>query len=845
MRKPEILAPAGSMKAMEAAVKAGADAVYMGGSRFGARAYADNPGTDELIEAIRYVHLYDKKLYLTLNTLLKEEEVCRVGEFLLPYYNAGLDGIIIQDVGVFSYVKERFPGLPLHASTQMNISGLASARMMKEAGAVRIVPARELSFEEIRNIKRATGLEVECFVHGALCYCYSGRCLMSSILGGRSGNRGRCAQPCRLPYEVTGSDHGSYVLSPKDLCTISLIPKLCQAGIDSFKIEGRMKNPEYVATIVSLYRKYLDRYWAHPDREYSVSEEDWNLLLEAYNRGGFTEGYYENQNGRHMMSMERPNHQGIRVGQVETVRDGKIFFHPEIPIHKGDLIEVIMAQNEDNITLTSPEDAQKGQMFSLNARKLKNIKPGFSLYRTGNPWWKNHLEETLLSGEKKISLTGRAEFVIGQPARLVMHTEYGDELTAEGDLVTRAQEQPVTEEQLRRPLSQTGNSRFVFASLEIHVEEQAFLPLGGVKRLRRKGLEMLEEQCKRKGTRSLDEEKQETQKEGLRMQERDPQMSHEKAVSCLVDGTKGRRECAEFKKTQTGKVYGKTGMDCGGSVPELRVSAEDKDKLPLLLTMEEVDGIYIPFEEMSSEERTEILLQARKTEKKVFYALPYVFRNEAQAELGRIWDDILREQPAGLLLRNIDEFAWMREKLREGGAEKMEILLDQSLYAYNQRAISMYEMWSGVQREQLRFTYPLELNGREWQSLHLNDGEIMVYGRIPLMVSAQCVTKNTKKCLGTPGYVTMTDRYQKKFYVRRHCSSCYNTIWNGAPLSLAGRKTELEEREPASIRLHFTNEKEQEMRRIIRTFYEEWHDLAITEQMRGDFTRGHYKRGIE
>ncbi|MBE5956843.1 MAG: U32 family peptidase [Lachnospiraceae bacterium] len=813
MNRPEILAPAGSMKAMEAAIKAGADAVYMGGSRFGARAYADNPDQDELIQAIQYVHLYGKKLYLTLNTLLKEEELHQVGDFLLPYYNAGLDGIIIQDPGVFSYVKNNFPGLALHASTQMNITGTASARLLKEAGAVRVVPARELSFEEIRAIKDETGLEIETFVHGALCYCYSGRCLMSSILGGRSGNRGRCAQPCRLPYEVEGNKNGAYVLSPKDLCTISLIPKLCQAGIDSFKIEGRMKNPEYVATIVSIYRKYVDAYLANPEGEYNVEEDDWQLLLEAYNRGGFTEGYYEQHNGPAMMSMERPNHQGLKAGVIEKVRDGKIYFSTEIQIHKGDLIEVELPGEEENIMLTSPEDCEKGQMFSLNARKLKSIKPGFSVYRTGNPWMKKQLSDHLLSLEKKISLKGRLQVHVNQPVRLELTLEDGRQMIIEGDMVSPAKDRPMTADQVKKPLLQTGTSRFDFTEILADMDENAFIPLGAVKKLRRQGFEALEQMLMNQNRRQ------------------DPVNA-----GCWQTASKGTKWEEQKKKKQ--QNLSADGQD---SIPELRVSAEDKEKAEVLLSVKEVDAVYIPFEEYGKEERRELLRRAEQSDKKIFYALPYVFRNPAQKKFVRQWEEIKEEKPAGILIRNIDELAWIAQACKKE-VPSFEMILDQSLYIYNKEAVSMYKEWM---KTNYRHTFPLELNGEEWKSLSLENGEMIVYGRIPLMVSAQCVTNHTKGCMGNPGYVTMTDRYQKKFYLRRHCSFCYNTIWNGVPLSLQGLKKELEDQRPSSLRLHFTIEKEEEMRQIIRTFYEEWNGLMISKNMRGDFTRGHYKRGIE
>ncbi|MGN0291167.1 MAG: peptidase U32 family protein [Lachnospiraceae bacterium] len=255
------------MSIFKAVIKAGADAVYVGGSAFGARAYANNFSKEELLEALDYAHIHNRQVYLTVNTLLKENELREeLYDYLLPYYEQGLDAVIVQDFGVMNFIKEAFPGLSIHASTQMTVTGVDGAAFLQSQGASRVVTARELSFDEIKKIKEATGVEIESFVHGALCYCYSGQCLMSSMLGGRSGNRGRCAQPCRLPYEVLDSrkksicKEANYILSPKDLCTASMIPELAECGIDSFKIEGRMKQAEYAAGVTSIYRKYVDRY---------------------------------------------------------------------------------------------------------------------------------------------------------------------------------------------------------------------------------------------------------------------------------------------------------------------------------------------------------------------------------------------------------------------------------------------------------------------------------------------------------------------------------------------------------------------------------------------------------
>ncbi len=308
----ELLAPAGSYESIIAAVNAGADAVYVGGRMFGARAYADNPDEEQLIRGLEYCHLHGRKLYLTVNTLLKERELeTMLGSYLLPYYENGLDGLIVQDLGVLRFVQEHFLDLPIHASTQMTVTGPEGARLLRDEGVSRVVVARELSLDEIRKIIEETGVEVEAFIHGAMCYSYSGQCLFSSLLGGRSGNRGRCAQPCRLPYQVQGMSGGpACYLSMKDMCTLDLLPELLDAGIASLKIEGRMKRPEYTAGVVSVYRKYMDRYRKTGRAGYRVDQADREMLLELFDRGGFSEGYYHTHNGKAMIALHRPERVG-------------------------------------------------------------------------------------------------------------------------------------------------------------------------------------------------------------------------------------------------------------------------------------------------------------------------------------------------------------------------------------------------------------------------------------------------------------------------------------------------------------------------------------------------------
>ncbi|MBQ3786489.1 MAG: U32 family peptidase, partial [Lachnospiraceae bacterium] len=300
--KVELLSPAGTYEGFLAAISAGADAVYAGGQCFSARAYAGNLSDDELLSAIDTVHILGKKLYLTLNTLCKEREFSNIYAYVAPLYERGLDGVIVQDVGIMRYLKKEFPELPLHASTQMSISGIDGINCMRDMGVSRVVPARELTLEEIKNIRNKTDMELECFIHGAMCYSYSGQCLFSSFLGGRSGNRGRCAQPCRLPYKCV--DYSGYPLSMKDMCTLDILPELIAAGISSFKIEGRMKKPEYTHTVTGIYRNFIDLVYAGKfDRDSKEFKKDYGYLTRQYVRGEAGTGYYYKRNGRDLISL--------------------------------------------------------------------------------------------------------------------------------------------------------------------------------------------------------------------------------------------------------------------------------------------------------------------------------------------------------------------------------------------------------------------------------------------------------------------------------------------------------------------------------------------------------------
>jgi putative protease len=295
----ELLAPAGNLEILKGVIESGADAVYVGGSMFGARAYANNFTEEELLEAIDFAHLRGVKVYLTVNTLIKNSEFSKLYDYLLVYYKRGLDAVIVQDLGVVKAIHEYFPSMEIHTSTQMTVTGADGVRFLSQFGVTRVVMAREVSLAEMKRIHEETGMELEAFVHGALCYSYSGQCLFSSILGGRSGNRGRCAQPCRLPYTVEGKKD-EYILSLKDMCGIKALDKLHDAGVYSLKIEGRMKQLEYACGVVKYYRSYIDS-------KKPVSDADYDRIKELGNRCGFTDRYYFDHNGSDMVTYVKPN----------------------------------------------------------------------------------------------------------------------------------------------------------------------------------------------------------------------------------------------------------------------------------------------------------------------------------------------------------------------------------------------------------------------------------------------------------------------------------------------------------------------------------------------------------
>lgn len=783
--RPEILAPAGSMDALKAAVHAGADAVYLGGSRYGARAYADNFDEPTLIQAIEYAHIYGVKVYLTVNTLFRNEEMKGLYAYLEPYYRAGLDAVIVQDFGVMYAISVWFPDLPIHASTQMTITTPYAYNLLKDYGVTRIVPARELSIEEIARLKQYAAIpEVEVFVQGALCYCYSGQCLMSSFIGGRSGNRGRCAQPCRLPYQLKDADgnriltKGEYLLSPKDLCGLEAVPDLIRAGVDSFKIEGRMKKPEYVAVCTRAYRTMTDAVIEGNDTK-PLIEQLRSEMAEVFNRGGFTKGYYYQKNGADMMSTLHNGHCGVPIGTIQMIKRNQAYIRLSQNVGKGDIL--VVPNGKESITLTCNVEERAGQEICLNLPKTKEPIQGKNVLRV----MKQSLEQELgayANEEKEIFLSGSIQLRLGKNAEMVVSViRNGEEIrvTVEGDCVEQASARPLAENVVREKITQTGGTRYRFTDLKILLDEDVFYPLKSLKELRRQAISKLEEQILQRDKRTCLQKDTET-------------ILQQRAVN-VSEQTENRNVIFVSTKEQ------------------LATASEQREHFA---------RIYIDMQYFDTKDIEDMI----RTKQKVYYALPAVLRSAMLQE----WNTLSWKDMYGVVIRNLDELAYLKLIGFPG-----KVITDYSVYAMNDIAAG----WLQQQFPEVIVTLPVELNQKQLQNMNIISGELEVYGYQQLMVSAQCVQNTTGGCNGNNTRCYLTDRLNKQFFVASVCKYCYNLIYNGIPTVVFDIVPESMRRQ-LDLRLHFINETKEQTETIIRAFLEQ-------SAPEGEKTRGHFKRGVE
>lgn len=722
----ELLAPAGSYEIFKAVIDAGTDAVYAGGSRFGARAYADNFSKEELLDAIDYAHLHRKKVYMTVNTLLKNTEMSQLYDYLLPFYERGLDAVIVQDSGVFQFIKGQFGGLDIHASTQMTAASSKDVSFLQKLGAKRIVLSRELSLAEMKQIHEETGAELEVFIHGALCYSYSGQCLMSSILGGRSGNRGRCAQPCRLPYTVCHNTQqikkDAYVLSLKDLCGINDLNKLYEAGVYSLKIEGRMKQLAYASGVVSFYRKYIDLFLQNLSKGQKISKDDFKELMALGNRCGFTDGYYHKPGGPDMVTFIKPSYEKSQTGSPDTARESCTAFEKKIPV-------------DAVLRLHTEHPAE----FELSA---------------------------------------------GQVC-----------IQADGMPVMEAKSKPLAEDDVEKRMKKTKDTPFEIKTIKIEIDHTAFLPNGALNQLRRDAVSMLKEQLLKQYRRIANKEKMEEMLPALLQKKKKPR------IICLT---------------------------------------EERKLLPLILKQPFVTTVYLDFCAYSAgkllTELKEDVSAAKQAEKEVFFAMPRIFRQKTVRQFEGMTEKLRLLPLDGFLVRTYGEINYLKKFFPE-----YMLAADHNLYTYNDTSVNVLE------KNGLYNTVPLELNRKEILHRDNHASEMVIYGYYPLMVSAQCISRNTAGCNKTPGIIYLKDRKHAEFPVKNNCSACYNVIYNSLPTMLFPCMGELGDAGIEDFRLDFTIENEDETAGVFSLFKEflEGKQTNNFSPGKNQYTNGHYKRGVE
>ena len=781
---PEILAPCGSYEILVAAVKAGADACYIGGTKFGARAYAENLGTDSIIKAIDYAHCHNTSLYLTVNTLFKNNEIKELYDYLLPYYEAGLDAVIVQDLGVFSYVKKLFPDIAIHCSTQMNINSLHAARFMKEQGASRIVTAREMSLNEIKKIKENVDIEVETFVHGAMCYSYSGQCLMSSLAGGRSGNRGRCAQPCRKCYD------GKYLLSMKDMCTLEHIPELIDVGIDSLKIEGRMKNEYYVASAVDAYLELCEDYIKN-DFSIEKAKKYKFKLANIYNRGGFSDGYFFMHNGPDMISLDRPNNQGVCVGKFISASDGKIELKLEQHLYKGDVLELKL-NNHEIIEITSGVEGKKGELVKLNAPKTKQIIKNQSVYRTR---CNKILDETakIIEESKKIPVKCSFNGIVGKEASFSISVEFDNKnfsYTAFGNVIEESVNCPAKEDDVKEKLMQMGDTNYYIAELDIKISDNSFIPASLVKNIRRNAVSGLEEAiCN----------------------------SYRRCVSNLSEENINTTKPFDVKTER-----------------ELNIGVLTVAQLKAVIKYNCYNGIYMD-RELYLDAQKEGLIDVLKSKNiNIYVSLPYIIDSCFNM------DEYLQNLDInGIYIRNIDGFSASLEH----NIDEYKIIVGSSLYSYNNEAVGFIDTFI----DDIIYELPKELNEQELRGLAHSKKELVVYEYQQVMLSAQCIRKTMSGCNKKNDIIKIIDDKGNIFYSRAVCSECCNVIYNGKPLYLFDKLTENNIRlmGVSSFRINFTLETPDEINKILEDCKHLMDGQTDFIKQKDKYTTGHFNRGVD
>lgn len=814
----ELLAPAGSWEALEAAVNAGADAVYMGGRAFGARAYASNFDKEEMAKAVYFAHMHRVRLYVTVNTLVDDSELGELADYLLFLNNVGVDGIIVQDLGVIRLARRIVPELPLHASTQMTITNSGGVDFAVAAGMERSVLARELSLKEI-DAACKRGTEIETFIHGALCVCYSGQCLMSSLIGGRSGNRGRCAQPCRLPYKLlngkgedmlSGKDAGQYLLSPKDMNTLHILPQLIETGVVSYKIEGRMKRPEYVAVVVNAYRRAIDSYLAG---NYHVPEEDFANIEQIFNRD-FTTAYMVNRPGKEMMSDRRPNNRGVLVGRVAKLdkQRNKAVIKLEKELHLGDGLEFwVSVGGRVGTTVTEMlrngavvESAASGEQVTIDVPK--GVRLNDRVFRT--------LDSRLMAyagqffgtdAKKRISVDVVVTAKLGQPMTVVMTDDEGNVGYGETDfIVEAARKRALDEATVRKQMDRLGSTEYFLSSMQFIHDENVMVPMSEMNEARRMACEALD---------------------AARLEAFAPSRT-------LVHGYKEQLTPNAHRHRW---LAGKLTVHCD-SVAKVNVALQAGAERILF------GGDCFNHQLPANSDYDRVTEMCRKAGREVAFATPRIIK-EAQLtyfdKLFALWQEL---EPDLVYINN--NGLWpLTQKYPQ-----LKPVADMSLNIFNSQALQFWQengAVSAVLSPELTMTQVEHLTSVSTLPL-----ECIIQGRLEMMVSEYCVggsflgDLHKGECrFNCREQLFLGDRKEARFPIATD-QFCHMHILNAHELSLVASVQHMAEIGVASLRIDGRNYEEAKLAELIELYRKVLGGAVETPENLPGTTRGHYYRGV-
>lgn len=783
MEKVEILAPAGSMESLVAAINKGADAVYLGGNKFSARAYASNFDNDNMLKAVDYAHSYDVKIYVTLNTILKENEIEEAVRYVGYLYEIGVDALIIQDLGLLKRIKEDFPLMEVHASTQMTIHNGEAAVYFKDKGFHRIVLSREMTLEEIKYISKDLGIETEMFVHGAICVAYSGQCLMSSMIGGRSGNRGRCAQPCRMEYTLRGEKSGEtkgHLLSPKDMCTIEDVEDIVETGVYSLKIEGRMKRAEYVAGVVDNYKKAVNKVLYNKKYDEQAGKRQ---LLQLFNRSGFTNAYLKKNTGKDMMSFNSPKNSGISLGVVD--KSGDIVIKEDLAVGDGiryrdkgfTLSKIVHNGNE----VKSAKRGDKVKLYPIDYKK------GDELFKSLNKQLFDELEEYLKPYTKKIPLNAVVNFAVDKPVAIKINYK-GNDYEVLGEVVQKAEKRPLDQERIKEALKKSGEVAFKIENIEFENFEDGFMRVSDLNNLRRDIIEKITKEVCRSYRRKRP--------------------------------AKGDKSKVSSEKTNV----------------EIICSCITKEQVEALIEMK-IENIAVDLfsREKNSVKKKDLLELAEKYKDINFYVKTSTI---VKGEFNKVVNTIeeVSSYIKGIITSNVGIISKFKDKLYIIGYYKLNIVNSQSL-AFYQEDVDVPTLSLELNRGEIK-SLMKNANG---------NAAMVVYGKPELMISEYCPIGSTfggrNKDSGCNGICSkdkfkLIDRVNEELRVMTDLY-CRSYILNPVPLNIIDEIEELKGFGITTFRFDFRDETYKEVKNVISILK---NGDAFDSK---EYTKGHYRRGVE